>query len=191
MLPVTRLRAGAIRIGALALVSALPMTFVVAWTCRSCSRAASSRPSNCRPCSPCVAAVQLLVVYAPTITAPPGNDVEAPGRPPLSPGIRRGGDPCCLSVHPAQPTAAGDRQRHNRARDGGSLSSRACGRRERPDPDADGRCGRVLDPRLGAQVHRRWWVAEASVEAVRTEGQKLSLCMIDRRLVPVAGPSPQ
>ena len=32
MLPLTRLRAGAIRIGAVALVSALPMTFVVAWT---------------------------------------------------------------------------------------------------------------------------------------------------------------
>ena len=32
VLPVTRLRAGAIRIGAVALVSALPMTFVVAWT---------------------------------------------------------------------------------------------------------------------------------------------------------------
>jgi hypothetical protein len=32
MLPRTRLRDGAIRIGAVALVSALPMTFVVAWT---------------------------------------------------------------------------------------------------------------------------------------------------------------
>jgi DNA-binding LytR/AlgR family response regulator len=33
----------------------------------------------------------------------------------------------------------------------------------------------LLDPRLGAQVHRRWWVAEAAVAGVRTEGQKLSL----------------
>ena len=32
VLPPRRLRAGAIRIGAVALVSALPMTFVVAWT---------------------------------------------------------------------------------------------------------------------------------------------------------------
>ena len=32
VLPLTRLHAGAIRIGAVALVSALPMTFVVAWT---------------------------------------------------------------------------------------------------------------------------------------------------------------
>ena len=43
----------------------------------------------------------------------------------------------------------------------------------------------LLDPRLGAQVHRRWWVAEAAVAAVKTDGQKLSLCLIDNMLVPV------
>jgi DNA-binding LytR/AlgR family response regulator len=43
----------------------------------------------------------------------------------------------------------------------------------------------LLDPRLGAQVHRRWWVAEAAVSGVRTEGPKLSLCLIDKTLVPV------
>ena len=42
-----------------------------------------------------------------------------------------------------------------------------------------------FDPRLGAQVHRRWWVAEAAVAGVRAEGQKLSLCLIDKTLVPV------
>jgi DNA-binding LytR/AlgR family response regulator len=43
----------------------------------------------------------------------------------------------------------------------------------------------LLDPRLGAQVHRRWWVAEAAVAGLRTEGQKLSLCLVDNKLVPV------
>ena len=43
----------------------------------------------------------------------------------------------------------------------------------------------LLDPRLGAQVHRRWWVAQAAVAGVRTEGQKLALCLIDKSLVPV------
>jgi DNA-binding LytR/AlgR family response regulator len=43
----------------------------------------------------------------------------------------------------------------------------------------------LLDPRLGAQVHRRWWVAQAAVEGVRTEGQKLFLCLTDQKLVPV------
>jgi DNA-binding LytR/AlgR family response regulator len=42
-----------------------------------------------------------------------------------------------------------------------------------------------LDPRLGAQVHRRWWVAEAAVAGLRSEAQKLSLCLVDGRRVPV------
>jgi DNA-binding LytR/AlgR family response regulator len=43
----------------------------------------------------------------------------------------------------------------------------------------------LIDPQLGAQVHRRWWVAQAAVAGVRTEGQKLSLCLIDKTRVPV------
>jgi DNA-binding LytR/AlgR family response regulator len=43
----------------------------------------------------------------------------------------------------------------------------------------------LLDPRLGAQVHRRWWVAQAAVAGLGTEGQKLSVRLIDDRLVPV------
>jgi DNA-binding LytR/AlgR family response regulator len=43
----------------------------------------------------------------------------------------------------------------------------------------------LLDPRLGAQVHRRWWVAQGAVAGVRTEGQKLSLRLVDGTLVPV------
>lgn len=43
----------------------------------------------------------------------------------------------------------------------------------------------LLDPRLGTQVHRRWWVAQAAVAGVRTEGQKVSLRLVDDTLVPV------
>jgi DNA-binding LytR/AlgR family response regulator len=43
----------------------------------------------------------------------------------------------------------------------------------------------MLDPRLGAQVHRRWWVAESAVAGMRTDAQKLSLQLSDNRLVPV------
>lgn len=43
----------------------------------------------------------------------------------------------------------------------------------------------LLDPQLGAQVHRRWWVAQAAVARVQMEGQKLSLCLINNALVPV------
>jgi DNA-binding LytR/AlgR family response regulator len=43
----------------------------------------------------------------------------------------------------------------------------------------------LLDPQLGSQVHRRWWVAQAAVSGMQTEGQKLSLCLINKTLVPV------
>ena len=43
----------------------------------------------------------------------------------------------------------------------------------------------LLDPRLGAQVHRRWWVAQAAVAGMQTDGQKLSLRLVDSSIVPV------
>jgi DNA-binding LytR/AlgR family response regulator len=43
----------------------------------------------------------------------------------------------------------------------------------------------LLDPRLGMQVHRRWWVAESAVAEVRTEGQRFLLQLVDGRTVPV------
>jgi DNA-binding LytR/AlgR family response regulator len=43
----------------------------------------------------------------------------------------------------------------------------------------------LLDPQLGAQVHRRWWVAQSAVAGLQTEGQKLSLRLIDNSMVPV------
>ena len=43
----------------------------------------------------------------------------------------------------------------------------------------------ALDPRLGAQVHRRWWVAEAAVVRIQAEGHRLSLRLNDDSLVPV------
>ena len=79
VLPVTRLRAGAIRIGAIALVSALPMTFVVAWTMSLVQPGRFFTPQQLPALFAAVAAVQLLVAYA-TIATPPTADVsEAPG----------------------------------------------------------------------------------------------------------------
>lgn len=43
----------------------------------------------------------------------------------------------------------------------------------------------VLDSRLGAQVHRRWWVAGAAVAEMGTEGQKLVIRLKDGSVVPV------
>ena len=185
VLPVTRFRAGAIRIGAVALVSALPMTFVVAWTMSLVQPGRIYTPQQLLGLFWGVAAVQLLVVYATTITAPTADDAEAPGRAPalpekgaeaipaafpsallrrLPPGI--GSDIIALETE--------DHYLRVHAIGGSALILMRM---------ADAVA--LLDPQLGAQVHRRWWVAQAAVAGVRTEGQKLSLCLIDNNLVPV------
>jgi DNA-binding LytR/AlgR family response regulator len=183
VLPATRLGAGAIRIGTLALVSAVPMTFVVAWTMSLVQPGRVFAPQQLPALFACVAAVQLLIVYAATPAGPTADDPEAPGRAPalpdeeaipaafpsallsrLPPGI--GSDILALETedHYLRVHAAG----------GSALILMRM---------ADAVA--LLDPRLGAQVHRRWWVAEAAVAGVRTEGQKLSLCLVDNSLVPV------
>ena len=42
-----------------------------------------------------------------------------------------------------------------------------------------------IDLRLGAQVHRRWWVAQDAVVETRSEGQKLLLSLKNGAEVPV------
>jgi DNA-binding LytR/AlgR family response regulator len=184
MLPVTRLRAGAIRIGAVALVSALPMTFVVAWTMSLVQPGRFFAPQQLPALFAAVAAVQLLVVYTTTTTSPT-VDVEAPGR---APALPVSGNEVIPAAFPSAllsrlPPAIGsdiialeteDHYLRVHAAGGSALILMRM---------ADAVA--MLDPQLGAQVHRRWWVAQRAVEGLRTEGQKLSLCLIDKTLVPV------
>jgi DNA-binding LytR/AlgR family response regulator len=177
VLPVTRLRAGLIRVGAVALISALPMTFVVAWTMSLVQPGRVFAPAQLPALFACVAAVQLLVVYATTTTAPapapalpePGADAIPAAFPSallsrLPPAI--GSDIIALETE--------DHYLRVHAAVGSALILMRM---------ADAVA--LLDPRLGAQVHRRWWVAQAAVVDVRTEGNRLSLCLIDKSLVPV------
>ena len=170
LLPLTRLRAGAIRIGAVALVSALPMTFVVAWTMSLVQPGRFFTPPQLPALFACVAAVQLLVVYATTIIAPAADGAEAPGRAPALP------EPGAEMIPAAFPSALETEDHYLRVH---ALGGSALILMRMADALA------LLDPQLGAQVHRRWWVAQAAVAGVRTEGQKLSLCLIDNSLVPV------
>jgi hypothetical protein len=119
VLPAARLRAGPLRTGALALVSALPMTFVVAVD----HVAPSARPllhaAAAAGLFGCVAAVQLLIVYAATAprrrpTAPRLPTVRRPtvrvhSRYRTKSGSGR------LSLRLAEQAAAADRQRHHRS----------------------------------------------------------------------------
>ena len=180
MLPLTRVRAGALRAGAVALVSAVPMTFVVTWTMSLVQPGRVFTPMQLPALFACVAAVQLLVVYATKITALT-DDAEAPTLPEtgtgtapavfpsallgkLPPGI--GSDILALETedHYLRVHAAG----------GNALILMRM---------ADAVA--LIDPRLGTQVHRRWWVAQAAVASVRAEGQKLTLRLIDETVVPV------
>ncbi len=185
VLPLTRLRAGAIRIGAVALVSALPMTFVVAWTMSLVQPGRFFTPQQLLALFWGVAAVQLLVVYATTTTAPTADGAEAPGRAPALP------EPGAEAIPAAFPSALLSRLPPGIGSDIIALETEdhylrvhavggsALILMRMADAVA------LLDPQLGAQVHRRWWVAQAAVAGVRTEGQKLSLCLIDKSLVPV------
>jgi DNA-binding LytR/AlgR family response regulator len=160
------------------------MTFVVAWTMSLVQPGRFFAPGQLPALYGAVAVVQLLIAYATTVAAPAaeGAELEAAQRrselnaetlpaafPPallsrLPPAI--GSDIVALETE--------DHYLRVHAVGGSALILMRM---------AD--AVTVLDPRLGAQVHRRWWVAEAAVAGVRTDGQRLSLCLITNTLVPV------
>ncbi len=185
ILPRTRLRAGAARMGALALLSALPMTFVVAWTMSLVQPGRVFAPQQLPALFVAVAAVQLLVVFA-TMAAAPAADRADPPRP--APALPESPAGASAAAFPSAllsklPPGIGsdivaleteDHYLRVHAAGGSALILMRM---------ADAVA--LLDPRLGAQVHRRWWVAETAVAGVRTEGQKLFLCLTDEKRVPV------
>ena len=184
ILPATRLR-GLVRIGAVALASALPMTFIVAWTMALVQPGRFFTPQQLPALFACVAAVQLLIVYATTTTARTADGAEAPDGLPALPKLRAEAVPAAFPsalLRRLPPGIGSDiialetEDHYLRVH---ALGGSALILMRMADAAA------LLDPRLGAQVHRRWWVAQAAVAEVRTEGQKLSLCLIDKTVVPV------
>jgi LytTr DNA-binding domain len=185
LLPATRLRAGTIRIGAVALVSALPMTFMVAWAMSLVQPGRFYTPQQLLGLFWGVAVVQLLVVYATTTTTSTVDGGEALGRAPTLPGSDKEAIPAAFpsALLSRLPPGIGndiialeteDHYLRVHARGGSALILMRM---------ADAVA--LLDPKLGTQVHRRWWVAETAVAGVRTEGQRLFLSLIDKTLVPV------
>lgn len=184
-LPLTRLRAGVVRIGAVAAVSALPMTFVVAWTMSLVQPGRFFTPQQLAVLFAAVAAVQLLVVYVMTIAAPLAEGDEASG--PASVVLK----PEPEAIPAAFPSALLSRLPPEIGSDIIALETEdhylrvhtvvgtALILMRMADVVA------LLDLRLGAQVHRRWWVAQTAVVDVLTEKQKLSLRLINNTLVPV------
>ena len=185
LLPAMRLRANLIRIGAIALVSALPMTFVVAWTLSLLQPGRVFAPQQLPALFAAVAAVQLLVAYATTVVAPTADGAEETDRAPAFPGPGAEAIPATFpsALLKRLPPGIGNdiialetEDHYLRVH---ALGGSALILMRMADAVA------LLDPQLGAQVHRRWWVAQAAVAGVQTEGQKLFLCLIDNKLVPV------
>lgn len=183
--PVRRLRAGPIWIGAVALASALPMTFVVAWTMSLLQPGRVFTPQQLPALFAAVAAVQLLVVYATMIVAPatdgaqpiaespPGSESAVEAAPAAFPSA-------LLSKLPPEigcdivALETEDHYLRVHAAEGSALVLMRM---------ADAVAS--IDPRLGAQVHRRWWIAETAAAGVQSDGQKLSVRLTDGRLVPI------
>lgn len=184
VLPFAWFRPGARRIAAAALVSALPMTFVVAWTISLLQPGRFFAPQQLPALFAAVATVQLLVVFVMTITAPPqSGDAAAPAAPP-SPRPEE-------AEPPAFPSALLGRLPRGIGSDIIALETEDHYLRVHTSAGSGLILMRMadavalLDARLGVQVHRRWWVAEEAVGSVQKEGQKLCLRLTNNIVVPV------
>ena len=174
-----------IRTGAVALVSALPMTFVVAWTMSLVQPGRIFSPQQLPALFVAVAAVQFLVVYATTSTAKADRAEE----PAAAAAVQKSEAETVSAA--TFPTALLSKLPPEIGRDIVALETEDHYLRVH----AVGGSALVLmrmadavvmlDPQLGAQVHRRWWVAEGAVAGMRTDAQRLLLQLSDNSLVPV------
>lgn len=170
-----------VRIGVVACLSAIPMTFVVAWTMTLIQPNRTYSPQQLFALFWGVAAVQLLIVFVNAMANPKvaGKSLSVPqalvGRhEPVS------YPQALLSRLPTgmrSEIIALETQDHYlrvHTKDGTSLILMRM---------ADAVA--LLHPELGLQVHRRWWVAEAAVVEMETKRQKMLLRLTDDSLVPI------
>ena len=169
-------RTMAVRIVAVTLASAVPMTFFVAWTMGVVRPGRTFTPLQLLALFPYVALVQLLIAR---FAAPGGQvaeaaTVEPPATAPeyprefvakLPPALRRGiialeAEDHYLRVH----TLHGSALLLMRLADAAAL----------------------IDPRLGLRVHRSWWVAKDGVRALETTSGRAIARLVDNKAVPIS-----
>lgn len=164
------------RVLAVALVSAVPLTFIVAWAMGVVRPGRTFGPLQLLGLFPYVALIQLLIAGV----MPPGNeaaaaatDQEAAAAPQypaqllskLPPALRQ--DILALEAE--------DHYLRVHTRHGSALILMRL---------AD--AAAMIDPELGLRVHRSWWVARDGVRTLeRTSGQPVAR-LIDDRAVPVS-----
>jgi DNA-binding LytR/AlgR family response regulator len=169
-------RRTATRIIAVAAVSAVPMTFFVAWAMGVVRPGRTFSPVQILGLFPYVALVQLLIarIISPddqvTVAASDEQPAAAPEYPPeflskLPAALRR--DILALEAE--------DHYVRVHTRHGSALILMRL---------AD--AAAIIDPRLGLRVHRSWWVAKDGVRALeRTAGRAIAR-LIDDRAVPIS-----
>lgn len=183
LLPTTKLRAGLARTATVAVASAVPMTFVVAWAMSLVQPGRFFAPPQLLALFVAVAAVQLVIVYATTASFSRIHEAAPPApspAPPVAAATPAGFPAALLSRLPPgigrEIIALETEDHYLRVH---TLAGSTLILMRMADAVA------LIDPRLGAQVHRRWWVADAAVAAFQAEGQKLFLRLVDEKLVPV------
>ena len=164
------------RIFAVAAASAVPMTFIVAWTIGVVQPGRTFSPVQLLALFPFVALIQLLIARVisppdpPTAAAPVEQPAAAPEYPPefvskLPAALRRDilaleAEDHYVRVH----TLHGSALILMRLADAAAL----------------------IDPRLGLRVHRSWWVAKDGVRALeRTPGRAI-VRLVDDTAVPIS-----
>lgn len=180
-----RLRSHLLRTGAVALLSSVPMTFVVAWTISLIQAGRTYTPAQLVGLFWGVAAIQLLVVIATALASSKMGEEQPVDRVPIAPPL------ASQPTTPMFPGALLGKLPSNIGSDIMALETEDHYLRVHTSGGsalvlmrmAD--AVELLDRQLGAQVHRRWWVSGSSVRGVRMDKQKMFILLKDDRLVPV------
>lgn len=177
----TAIRSRPARIGVVTIVSAIPMTFVVAWTMSLIQTGRTFGPAQLAGLFVAVAVIQLVIVMATTLAAPP-VDADTPSALPDDRSVQDTPSfpPALLDKLPpdfGDAIVALETEDHYLRVHGTRGNALILMRMS----DAVA----LLDPRLGIQVHRRWWVAEAEVAGLRTVRAKPLLSMSNGLEIPV------
>lgn len=166
-------RSALVRDTAVAAASALPMTFLAAWAVGVVRPGHLFRPADLPALFVIVATVQLLLTVLVL-------GVRTPGAPPAAQQPVLGYPKALLDRLPARLGAeivaleSEDHYVRVHTRLGSTLVHMRLSE-----------AIAMLDPALGAQAHRRWWVATAAIAAAEQAGGQLRLQLVNGLSVPV------
>ena len=178
--------------GVVALASAVPMTFVVAWTLVLVQPGRVVPPTQLPILFMCVAAVQIVIVVAlvrpavaPLQPVQPPRPITAPDEPhdaPVAPAE---------NAPPAFPPALLSRVPRELGPDIVALEAEDHYVRVHTPMGSTlvlmrlSDAAALLDERLGMRVHRSWWVARRAIESFERDGQRVTLRLTNGAQVPV------